>query len=313
LFIKLLLPIQVKDEVERDRFSSWYENSLSEFKQKIVKKEEDIKSLNEKFSKYKSRSFLIKELQKDKKELETIVKQLKTRFKNKKSKANQILKEIFDNSEIVDESVNIIELANLRIKKRNPPRDGEGHFGDAIIWESLLDYFKKRDNKKNSDELIFVSNDKTAWGDDGLNLWLENEWKKKTQSKIRLAYSISSIGELKSQTEKIKKEEERNLKDNLIKDFINSKSFVEAGDNAEKLVSIREQLTKEDFEKIIKGSLKNHEIYQSFFTNDPLKRLVSDSEYSVVNEVENIEDELWDSFKRRFHLNDLIRLKEIPF
>ncbi len=310
--IKLLLPTQVKEEVERNRFSDWYETSLAEFKQKIIKREEEAASLNKKFEKYKAHLTLVKEIQKDKKDLEAIVKQLKTRFKDKKSKANQTLKEIFDNSEILDESDSIIGLADLRTKKRNPPRDAEGYFGDAIIWESLLDYFKKREVKGREDELIFVSNDKTAWGEEGLNLWLENEWKKKTNSKIRFVYSISDVGELTQQTEKIKKEEEKAFKENIIADFINSRNFMEAGSNAEKLVSIKEKLTKEDFERIMKGSLKNHEIYQSFFTGDPLKRLVAESDYFVVNEIENVEDELWERFKKQFNI-DLMKVKEIPF
>jgi hypothetical protein len=309
--ISLLLPVQVKQEVERNRFSSWYESSLSDFTQKIKKKEEEIEAVKLKYTSYKAHSALIKDILKSKKELEKIIRDLKSRFKSKRSRANQTLKDIFDKAVIVGESTEIIDRADTRTKKRNPPRDSEGYYGDAIIWESLLQYFRNRDN--GSDELVLISNDKTAWGTDGLDLWLEDEWKKEAKCKIKLAYAISEVPELaKEKQEKMKQAETDSLKENLINDFINSGSFIDAGHNADKLLTIKNKLTKDDFEKIISGSLKNHEIFGSFFTPAPLKQLVSDKGEFVNSEIENIDDKLWEEFNKRFEFG-LFRIKDIPF
>ena len=113
---------------------------------------------------------------------------------------------------------------------------------------------------------------------------------------------------------KIKPEEVKNIKDNIINDFINSKSFVSAGRNAEKLLIIKKQLTKEDWEKIIKGSISNHEIYQSFFVPPVIKEVISGDEegFWTVKEMDYINDDLWDKFKKMFSV-DLTRDKEILF
>lgn len=310
---KLILPLQISQEVERDRFNSWYETSLNEFKNKIDKHKKDIENIKNNYKKFKSHKVLIKEIEKDTKDLEKIVKESKTRFKNKKSKSNRILKEVFSKCEIIDENNEIIENANLRKLKRNPPRDGEDHFGDCIIWESLISYFKNRPNKTRRDKLFLVSNDKTAWGYDGLDKWLEEEWKEKTKCGIELVYNLSDIPSIPNRIQtKIKTEETKNLKDNIINDFINSKSFMDAGKNIEKLATIKNQLTKEDWLKIVKGCVSNHEIYQSFFVPPTLKELISGDDFLAIDEMDIIDDDLWNKFKKMFSL-ELIRYKEIPF
>ncbi len=310
--IKLLLPLQIKQEVERNRFSEWYENSLTEMTQKISKKESDISDIQKKYERYPSHRALIKSIQKDKKEVEKIVKALGTRFKDKRSKSNQILKEIFLRAEVIPETNEIISSAELRTKKRNPPREGEGYFGDAIIWESLISYFKQRE-RQSGDSLIFVSNDKTAWGNEGLNLWLEDEWRIETESRITLIYNFSDIpGLTKRDIDKIKHEEAENLKENIISDFVSSHSWYNSGSNAQRLLMIKDKLKKTDLEKVIKASLENHEIYGSFFTPIPLKELVSDGPDFAFALADKIEDSLWKAFCVKFQIN-LVRKKEIPF
>lgn len=310
--VKLLLPLQIKQEVERNRFAEWYDNALGEMKQKISKRENDISEIQKRYEKYKNYKTLVKEIQKDKKDLEKIVSTLRARYKSKRSRSNQILKEIFSKAQIISESEEVLKKAELRTQKRNPPRDSDGHFGDAIIWESLIAFFKKR-NKERDDVLVLVSNDKTAWGnEDKINLWLEDEWRKETGSKIILVYKFSDLpGLTKKEAQKIKTEE-TNSKENIISEFINSRSWVNAGDNAQRLLNIKDKLTVKDFEKIMRASLENHEIYGSFFTPIPLKELVGNDPDFAHGLVDNIDDNLWKAFCAKFGIS-LIRLKEIPF
>lgn len=309
---KLLLPLQIKQEVERNHLAEWYDIAFGEMNQKISKREGEISDVSKRFEKYKSHKLLIKEIQKDKKELEKIVGALRVRYKSKKSRSNQILKEIFSKAELLPESEEVLKKAELRVLKRNPPRDSEGHFGDAIIWESLIEFFKKRSMERD-DTLVLVSNDKTAWGnDDKINLWLDDEWRKETKAKIILVQKFSDIpGLTKKESQKIKTEE-TSSSENFVSDFVNSYSWDNAGNNAQKLLKIKDKLTGNDYEKIIRASLENHQIYGSFFTPIPLRELVSNGPDFATKLVDNIDDTLWNLFCLKYGIN-LTRIKELPF
>lgn len=314
--VKLLLPLQIKQEVERNRYSDWFTGRRDEINSKINGIENSIDDLKKKYSKYRSSNSLIIDLQREKNKLEKDKKGLEKIFTNKKSKPNQKLKIIFDKSVQIEENGDILRLAELRSKKRNPPRDVEGHYGDAIIWESLKSYFKAECTKK--DDLFIVSNDKKAWGEDRLNFFLQEEWKNEIGSKVTLLQSVAEIMEKidgqysKDDQKKLIKEEARDLKETIISDFINSSSFINAGENAQKLLSIKDRLNKEDLERIIRASLSNHEIYRSIFTTAPLTALVKSGDLTVIAAAENIEKELWNSFCEKYHI-DVIRVCDIPF
>ncbi len=76
-------------------------------------------------------------------------------FTDKSNKLNQKLNELFGKAQLIIEDQNIIHKAELRYKKGNPPYDEES-MGDALIWESLLQYLTEKNDT--DPVLIFVAN-----------------------------------------------------------------------------------------------------------------------------------------------------------
>lgn len=291
--IKLLLPQQVKEEVERNRFENWYNDEIKDNDKKISKIEADIKSFEQ------SLVLFPLELQKIKKKLNSQLiilrkesQNIKKRYRGLKSKANQKLKQLFDEAELIEESEEIIYKARLRLDKNNPPNDNK--LGDALIWESLL-YFLHSIPRGSS--LIFVARDNGAWGKDGFNPWLERELKEKTKVSISLTRALSDINTLtKLEQEKLRKIEREELKNNAISNFINSRSFESAGSHCGVLLQYKDIFTKEDYEKIIDASISNMQIYQSFFTSVSLNNLCKGENGYVVSYLENIDKDVWKNF-----------------
>ncbi|MFZ2205206.1 MAG: PIN domain-containing protein [Minisyncoccia bacterium] len=297
--VKLLLPKQVKEEVERNRFENWYNDEIKDNNKKIENIKLDIKSFEESLA-----SFPL-ELQKIKKKLQKSLVifekeslNIKKRYRELKSKANQKLKQLFDEAEFIDESEEIIYKARLRLDKNNPPFDNK--LGDALIWESLL-YFLKSAPKKSS--LIFVARDGNAWGKDGFNPWLQRELKEKTEVLISLTRALSDIDYLTKQEQgSLRTIEREELKNNAISNFVNSRSFDSAGSNCGALLQYKDIFKKEDYEKIINASISNNQIYQSFFTSTPLNDLCSGEKGYVISYLENINKEIWDNFVKMKHI-----------
>lgn len=291
--IKLLLPQQVKEEVERNRFESWYYEEIKDNNSKIKKIEKNIKELEE------STILTTTEVQKIKKrlnlELASLKKEatvIKKRFRELKSKANQKLKKLFGEAELIMETDQIVYNARLRLDKGNPPKDNK--LGDALIWESLLSFLCSAPIKSS---LIFVARDGNAWGKEGFNPWLEKELKEKTKVSISFTKALADISGLtREEQEGLRKVEQTELKNNAVSSFINSGSFVTAGENCWALLNYKEILTEEDYIKIISASISNYEIYQSYFTGIPLNNLCSGDGGFVLTCLENIPKELWEKF-----------------
>ncbi len=291
--IKLLLPQQVKDEVERNRFEEWYNNETKDNTKKIEKIKSDIKSFEESLVSFPSELQRVKKnLQKNLSILEKESLNIKKRYRELKSKANQKLKQLFDEAEFIEETEEIIYKARLRLDKNNPPNDNK--LGDALIWESLLHYLKSAPKKAS---LIFVARDDNAWGKDGFNPWLERELKEKTKVSIVLTRALSDIDYLtKTEQDSLRKIEREESKNNAISNFINSRSFVSAGSFGDLVLQYKDIFTQEDYEKVIDASITNNQIHQSFFTSIPLNNLCRGENNYVVSCLENIEKNTWDNF-----------------
>ena len=288
--IKLLLPSQTKEEVERNRYRSWPESSIKNSENKIKRLEDLLTKTEKELSNYKSfkklRTEIEKEIVKEKKDKEKIYKT----FTSNRSKQNNKLRILFQKANLIKEEEIIIRKAEIRFKKGNPPYDGVD-FGDALIWESLLEYLPS------GSDLIFVAHDNDAWGKEGFDPWLGKEYKEKKKGKVFFSNKLSDIEELTSEEqEKIRKEELENLKQNAVSDFINSPSFVEAGERAQRLLIYKDLLTSDDFMEILKASSSNHEIYMSFFTASPLRDLVSGNDGYVDSKIEPLSADLWRKF-----------------
>lgn len=296
---QLLLPQQTKDEVERNRFRPWPEAEESDISSKIEKLAKRIESIKSEYGEYSGIKYLLKNLESEKSNLEKESHLISKRFISVRSKQNQKIKKLFDKAQILPESTEITTKAQIRLAKGNPPYTKDKKIGDLLIWESLLSYLGEKKNQK--PQMIFVSNDKVAWGRNQFDPWLESEYKNITQGNIFFSNRLSDIPDLTTEEqEKIRKEEEENLKKNAITDFVSSQSFVSAGSNAQRLLSCKNFLNEDDYRKILMGSVSNHEIYQSFFTPTTLKELIEGENGYVVRQVEVIPSELWERFEKRY-------------
>lgn len=311
--ICLLLPKQAKDEVERNRWRSWPEAEEKDVDTKIEGINKEMELFKNKYSEYKSHKKLLSQLEKQKKALLEEKAKISKRFLNLRSKQNQKIVNLFKKAKLIEETEEIIKLADFRFRKGNPPYGKPSKLGDALIWQSMIEYLKP--HKAERPVLIFVANDKNAWGDNHFDPWLSREFKSLIGGKVVYSKRLSDIPELTSEEqEKIRKEEEVNLKENIISDFVNSSSFMNAGANADKLLKLKDKFSTSDYEKIISGSISNHEIYQSFFTPIPLKELVEGGDGFVRRELEDLPSDLWRKFEEKFKtdLNRQTDIQPIP-
>lgn len=316
--VKLLLPQQVKDEVERNRFENWYNAEIKDIEKKIEKCEGDIKKYSEDLANFPNELKNIKK--KMNREISLFKKEIKSvsvRYRGLKSKANQKLKNLFEEAESIDETKEIVEKARLRLEKNNPPTDSK--LGDALIWESLLEYLKSSGKKST---LIFVARDFGAWGMDGFNPWLERELKEKTGVSISLTRALSDLDYLtKEEQNKLRLIEREESKRNVVSNFVNSGSFVSAGSRAQSVLAFKDILTKDDYSKIISAAISNSQIYQSFFTSIPLNAICEGEAGYVVKNIEDIPKKVWDNFtkmnsiklKRQSDESEEIDLDDNPF
>jgi hypothetical protein len=291
--VRLLIPQQVKEEIERNRFENWYNQEINDNEKKINKIKEEISSLENVLTAFPAQLNEVKKrLSKELSGLEKEAKNIKKRYRDLKSKANQKLKQLLAEAEHIAETEEIIYKARLRVDKGNPPKDGK--LGDALIWESLLHFLRSAPAKSS---LIFVARDGDAWGKDGFNPWLERELKDATGVSISLTSALADIdGLTKEEQKRLRDVERQELKNNAVSNFVNSRSFVSAGSNVSVLIQYKDILTKSDFEKIVTASVINHEIYQSFFTSSTLNILCSGKDGFVLTYLEDIPKKLWDKF-----------------
>lgn len=293
--LTLIMPTQVIDEVKRNHLENWF---VTECDDKAKNKENYIKNIDSKIESLKEFPKLQKTLEVEKKKyLKNYEKELKSaeeRYRNlKKSKSIGYFETLKKMAEVIDSDV-VIEKAVIRSQKNNPPYDKKKNT-DAIIWESILQFFREQ-NKKSV--LYFLADD-GCYGSKGFNPFLADELK---QYKVSIHYrkSISSLKDLLgADIDKIIEQEKEELKKKAITDFIGSRSWMSAGSNFTELTKFKTNLTLDDYKNIIKAATINDQIYGSFFVNIP--EILEDDKNKgfVLSILEEIEDSQWESFKNR--------------
>lgn len=192
----LLLPEQTMQEYSRNRSNVINETKIALKKQKnfkpvlppIVRNSLEAKKIKKLLKKVNSY-------------YEKIIKRHDRELKNENSKIDKVISEIFDKATKVLEEKDIIDKAFYRMLKGNPPGKKDS-YGDAIIWESIL-------NKFTNENLAIVTNDGDwleKYDKENLNRFLCKEWQKKTKKRIKV---YSSLGKFINDFEKkptIKKE-----------------------------------------------------------------------------------------------------------
>lgn len=185
--IKLIVPKQVSDEFERNK-----EKEAFRF---IKALKENTKEMEIREPSFYSRATKIKQLKslfKKASQLKTeIITEYKERIENENSKINRKLEKLFSMKIENYESNEIVQRAYFRTIVGNPPRKGNDSFGDAIIWEILLEYYT-------NDDLTIISGDGDFSREDErdsnkINLFLEKEWSRKTNKKIKLYKTLGEF------------------------------------------------------------------------------------------------------------------------
>jgi hypothetical protein len=90
------------------------------------------------------------------------------------------------------------------------------------------------------------------------------------------------------------------MMDRLIKSFINSKSYEDAGIKAELIVKYLESevgISPKILSEIINGSLKNRQIYESYRAREKIKYLLNECRSSILKEDLSKVDELFGKFE----------------
>lgn len=322
--LKFIIPKQVIDEVERNRDNKWCEIEKNSLKNKIRNLDNLLTDLNNKIGSNKEyeKEFirLGDKIQKNK--IERDLRKVDSKYYKLQSKQNQQLKKIFKNAVIIEDGEEIIKSAYYRFLKHNPPYDPTAEdrdnyenskFGDCIIWESLLNYFNKKENK--SSELIFIAKDHNAWGNRKFNNWLLKEFKDVTGGNITYGQSISDIKDLTLEEQaKLKKLESNELKEDAINSFLLGGQYAFIGRKILKIVEFKDSLNLSDYERICRGALSNPDIYKSIYAPHAFKILLEDPNNSgyVLPIIEKVDYELWDRFSKRFNLELKRQGDEIP-
>ena len=145
--IQLVLPKQIEDEFIRNKESVYSEHVLK-FAENLsvkltipllIKDSPNVKQLNN----------VIKRLNVLSKK---VVEDYKKRVLNSNSKINKLLNKLFGLAIKLEDTGDILQLAYFRTLRGNPPRKKNSTFGDAIIWESILENCI-------DDDLVFISGD----------------------------------------------------------------------------------------------------------------------------------------------------------
>lgn len=184
---KLILLKQIEDEFIRNKNSNSaiYGDHILNF-QKGLEVEFRIPYLIKSSKKIEQIKNTIKKLKILKEEA---VEDYKNRVFNPGSKINQQLNKLFSQASRTTESDLILQHARFRTLRGNPPRKNNVSFGDAIIWETILDQCV-------DDDLIIISGDgdfesEIECGE--MHELLSAEWKRKTEKNLTLYKELGSF------------------------------------------------------------------------------------------------------------------------
>lgn len=205
----LLLPQQVIDEINRNRYTEWANDRNGNKIASLTKLKEGLTS----FPELKSTS-LIRRID------ARIVRFTQQHEKNKKhmtsGKAERLLKTMQSLATVLPDSSELAQAVQLRVLKGNPPLD-RGQVGkncDKYIWECLLKYF--RDSGVKNPSLLFFTANHNDWclkqtaGNYIFHPFLQYEFKSLTKGKIEWKAELSDLPEISTaEKDKIQKEEKK--------------------------------------------------------------------------------------------------------
>jgi predicted nucleic acid-binding protein len=198
-------------------------------------------------------SIELEKLQKRFKELiKTLAERAVTEAQDKSTKADVVIKELFESAEIQAVDDEIIDRAIRRVSLRRPPGK-EGSNGDSIHWEWLLRKVEI------SEDLHLVSGDgdfESSVTSGLLASYLDEEWFSKKSSKCILYRSLSEFLRLHFADIKLADEIDKYI---LIERFETSPNFATTHNAIEKLIDI-DDYTPKEIQRLISAYITNNQI-----------------------------------------------------
>lgn len=167
---------------------------------------------------------------------------------------------MFNKTEIIECSNDIINKAKLRYDLGNPPGK-KNSYGDAVNWECLLE------NIPDGEDLYFISDDKDYCSEfckDQFNIYLLTEWDSKNKSQI---YFYRSLHDFLLKNYKDYNITLEQYKENLISNLYESSSFMETHRIISKLMEYSD-LSQKNISDICIAAVENNQINWIIKDND---------------------------------------------
>ena len=250
--IKIYIPKQVRSEYLRNRDSK-IKDALDKFKftqiqfPNLVKCYDNYNNLKERFDELK-------------KEHSLLVEKITNDVLNQTTPADIAINELFNKTEIIECSNDIINKAKLRYDLGNPPGK-KNSYGDAVNWECLLE------NIPDGEDLYFISDDKDYCSEfckDQFNIYLLTEWDSKKKSQI---YFYRSLHDFLLKNYKDYNITLEQYKENLISNLYESSSFMETHRIISKLMEYSD-LSQKNISDICIAAVENNQINWIIKDND---------------------------------------------
>jgi len=198
--VKLLVPSQTREEYLRNK------NRIAEAtRSALFKKQNEIKFVTPAMLDDKLKA--VKEVKKNsenlKKAYRKLIKKYDEALEKEETDAEVLIRKVFELGEAIEETEVIVERAYSRYMKGSPPRKNDNSYGDAIIWETLLE-------KGKNEKLTIISKDSDFIdlfkGAPVLSRYLLNEWKIKRKKGAVLYRSLAEVVNKLNKNKPIKKE-----------------------------------------------------------------------------------------------------------
>jgi hypothetical protein len=183
-----------------------------------------------------------------------LLKKVSEDFENEALKADEIIQILFKKAIKIQATDEIVQKAQVRRSRGNPPGKGQGPIGDEINWECLLETIEE-----GTDFYVIAEDEDWRRSKDGdkLKPFLQWEWKRSKRSDIFYYRELTSFFRDKFPEIKLARELEKDI---AIKKLASSSSFKETR------VALRQLLKLSDFSisqmnEIVTASNRNNQVF----------------------------------------------------
>ena len=138
-----------------------------------------------------------------KKAVKNLVEKYDEQIEEETTEADKLIKRLFKKAKKLPDSEEILERAHKRFLRGDPPRKSDYSYGDAIVWEILLE-------KGSDDGLTMITRDgdytEPHKGKKALKSFLVSEWEAKTKQKVQYRETLGELINSLDRKETITKE-----------------------------------------------------------------------------------------------------------